>query len=176
MPETKSSNGVLSPRLFFSQSDACASLQPPSCSRHGSSSISHIRTNEILHGWRETTSRFPSSKILARLESRRESLDHLKHQELMRHQAKIKHELTTLTRRKLQSMANRPGLMRGIFFRCCVAELFGWAIFTLIPSSRPRSALPALSHSLAEIFAGCVLDRISIKRFPLKSEGTQEPF
>ena len=51
--------------------------------------------------------------------------NHLKHQELTRHQAKTTEELKTLTRRKLQSMAKRPCLMRGIFFRCCVAELFG---------------------------------------------------
>jgi len=51
--------------------------------------------------------------------------NHLKHQELTRHQAKTKEELTNLARRKLQSMARRPSLMRGIFFRCCVAELFG---------------------------------------------------
>jgi transposase len=51
--------------------------------------------------------------------------NHLKHQELTRHQAKTKEELTKLARRKLQSMAKRPSLMRGIFFRCCVAELFG---------------------------------------------------
>ena len=51
--------------------------------------------------------------------------NHLKHQELTRHQAKTKEELTKLTRRKLQSMATRPSLIRGIFFRCCVADLFG---------------------------------------------------
>lgn len=51
--------------------------------------------------------------------------NHLKHQELTRHQAKTKEELTILARRKLQSMARRPNLMRGIFYRCCVAELFG---------------------------------------------------
>lgn len=50
--------------------------------------------------------------------------NHLKHQELAAHQAKNKEELKLLTRRKLQSMAKRPALMRGIFFRCCVAELF----------------------------------------------------
>lgn len=50
--------------------------------------------------------------------------NHLKHQELVNHQAKTKEELTQLARRKLQSMARRPQLMRGIFFRCCVAELF----------------------------------------------------
>jgi len=50
--------------------------------------------------------------------------NHLKHQELASHQAKSKRELKQLARRKLQSMANRPALMRGLFFRCCVAELF----------------------------------------------------
>jgi transposase len=50
--------------------------------------------------------------------------NHLKHQELQSHSAKTKPELTHLTRRKLQSMARRPQLMRGIFFRCCIAELF----------------------------------------------------
>lgn len=50
--------------------------------------------------------------------------NHLKHQELAAHQAKNKDELKLLARRKLQSMAKRPELMRGIFFRCCVAELF----------------------------------------------------
>jgi transposase len=50
--------------------------------------------------------------------------NHLKHQELKSHQAKTKSELKHLTRCKLQSMAKRPHLMRGIFFRCCVAELF----------------------------------------------------
>jgi transposase len=50
--------------------------------------------------------------------------NHLKHQELKSHQAKTKDELKQLTRRKLQSMAKRPHLVRGLFFRCCVAELF----------------------------------------------------
>jgi transposase len=50
--------------------------------------------------------------------------NHLKHQELASHQAKTKAELKELTRRKLQSMAKRPQLLRGLFFRCCVADLF----------------------------------------------------
>ncbi len=50
--------------------------------------------------------------------------NHLKNQELASHQAKDKAELKHMTRRKLQSMARRPKLMRGIFFRCCIAELF----------------------------------------------------
>ena len=50
--------------------------------------------------------------------------NHLKHYELASHQAKSKNELKELARRKLQSMAKRPALMRGIFFRCCIADLF----------------------------------------------------
>ena len=51
--------------------------------------------------------------------------NHLKHQELASHQAKTKEELKHLTRRKLQSMAKRPHLLRGLYFRCCVSDLFG---------------------------------------------------
>lgn len=50
--------------------------------------------------------------------------NYLKHKELASHQAKNKDELKQLARKKLQSMAKRPRLMRGIFFRCCIAELF----------------------------------------------------
>jgi transposase len=51
--------------------------------------------------------------------------NHLKHQELKSHQAKTKAELKHLTHKKLTHMANDPSLIRGIFFRCCVADLFG---------------------------------------------------
>jgi len=50
--------------------------------------------------------------------------NYLKHTELASQQAKNKSELKQLARRKLHSMAKRPALMRGIFFRCCIAELF----------------------------------------------------
>lgn len=49
--------------------------------------------------------------------------NHLKHQELKGHHAKTKTELKALARRKLQKMANNPRQVRGIFFRCDVAEL-----------------------------------------------------
>ena len=49
--------------------------------------------------------------------------NHLKHQELKGHQAKTKAELMTLTKAKLARMSTNPELLRGIFFRCCVAEL-----------------------------------------------------
>jgi transposase len=51
--------------------------------------------------------------------------NHLKHHELKTHQAKTKNELKSLTRRKLQSMAKRPELLRGLYFRSCVSDFFG---------------------------------------------------
>ena len=51
--------------------------------------------------------------------------NHLKHQELKGHQARTKAELKKLTKRKLNNMSKDPKLIRGLFFRCCVANLFG---------------------------------------------------
>ena len=51
--------------------------------------------------------------------------NHLKHQELKGHQAKTKAVLKEMTQNKLSTMSSNPSLLRGIFFRCCVAELFG---------------------------------------------------
>jgi transposase len=51
--------------------------------------------------------------------------NHLKHQELKGHQAKTKAELKEMAQNKLNTMSSDPSLLRGIFFRCCVAELFG---------------------------------------------------
>jgi transposase len=48
--------------------------------------------------------------------------NHLKHQELKGHQAKTKQELQDLTQNKLESMSKNPSLLRGLFFRCCVAD------------------------------------------------------
>ncbi len=49
--------------------------------------------------------------------------NHLKHQELKSHQATTKKELKGLACRRLRRMANKPSLLRGIYFRCCVADL-----------------------------------------------------
>lgn len=51
--------------------------------------------------------------------------NHLKHQELKSHRAKTRDELKALTKQKLSNMSRDPQLVRGIFFRCCVADLFG---------------------------------------------------
>lgn len=48
--------------------------------------------------------------------------NHLKNQELKGHHAKNKIELQALTRRKLHKMARDPHLLRGIFFRCHIAN------------------------------------------------------
>jgi transposase len=50
--------------------------------------------------------------------------NHLKNQKLKGHQAKSKKEMKVLARSKLRSMAKDPRLIKGIFFRCCVANLF----------------------------------------------------
>jgi transposase len=49
--------------------------------------------------------------------------NHLKHQELKGHQAKTKAEIKELAECKLTSMSQNPELLRGIYFRCCVADL-----------------------------------------------------
>lgn len=48
--------------------------------------------------------------------------NHLKHHELKAHNAKTKKELKALTRNKLKRMSKNPSLLRGLFFRCCVAD------------------------------------------------------
>jgi transposase len=50
--------------------------------------------------------------------------NHLKHQELKGHQARTKPELRELAETKLATMSGNPSLLRGIFFRCCVADFF----------------------------------------------------
>lgn len=50
--------------------------------------------------------------------------NHLKHQELKGHQARTKEQLHDLTQRKLENMSRNPSLLRGLFFRCCVADFF----------------------------------------------------
>ena len=51
--------------------------------------------------------------------------NHLKHHELKSHKAKTKEELKDLTKAKLKGMSKNPSLLRGLFFRCCVADFFG---------------------------------------------------
>lgn len=49
--------------------------------------------------------------------------EHLKNQELKSHQATTKEGLAKLTRQRLSKMSRDQELIRGLFFRCCVADL-----------------------------------------------------
>ncbi len=49
--------------------------------------------------------------------------NHLKNNEMKGHQAKTKAEVKRVARGRLTRMQRNPSLLRGIFFRCCVAEL-----------------------------------------------------
>lgn len=49
--------------------------------------------------------------------------NHLKNHELKAHRAKNKKQLYDLTEEKLENMRDDPELLRGLYFRCCVAEL-----------------------------------------------------
>jgi len=51
--------------------------------------------------------------------------NHLKHHELKGHQAKTKEDLHILTQSKLATMSKDASLLKGLFFRCCVADFFG---------------------------------------------------
>lgn len=51
--------------------------------------------------------------------------NHLKHHELKAHKAKTREELKVLTKTKLKRMSKDPSLLRGLFFRCCVADFLG---------------------------------------------------
>jgi transposase len=51
--------------------------------------------------------------------------NYLKHHELKAHKAKTKDELKVLTNAKLKGMSKNPSLLRGLFFRCCVADFVG---------------------------------------------------
>lgn len=50
--------------------------------------------------------------------------NYLKNEELKSHQAKNKNELKKITKKKLHGMSKKPGLLRGIFNRCEIAEFF----------------------------------------------------
>lgn len=49
--------------------------------------------------------------------------NYLKNQELKAHRAQTKKEVYDLTERKLHSMSENQDLLKGLYFRCCVAEL-----------------------------------------------------
>jgi transposase len=86
---------------------------PPHVSKKTKTYIAGQRRLHVFHLPRYSPDWNPDEKVW----------NHLKHQELKGHQARTKDELTTLTNRKLQTMANNPELLQGIFFRCCMADV-----------------------------------------------------
>ena len=88
---------------------------PPHVSRKTTDYINRQRRLHVFHLPKYSPDWNPDEKVW----------NHLKHQELKGHQAKTKDELRQLTQRKLTRMSNDPHLIRGLFFRCCVADLFG---------------------------------------------------
>ena len=88
---------------------------PPHVSKKTTSFIEGQRRLHVFHLPKYSPDWNPDEKVW----------NHLKHQELKGHQARTKDELKELTQDKLTEMSNDPELLRGIFFRCCVSELFG---------------------------------------------------
>lgn len=54
--------------------------------------------------------------------------NHLKRCELKGHQAKTKSQLNDFTNNKLHEMSKNPDLLRGIYFRCYIANFLNWLI------------------------------------------------
>jgi transposase len=88
---------------------------PPHVSRKTTDYINQQRRLHVFHLPKYSPDWNPDEKVW----------NHLKHQELKGHQAKTKDELKLLTEQKLTRMSNDPHLIRGLFLRCCVADLFG---------------------------------------------------
>ena len=88
---------------------------PPHVSRKTSAYIAGQRRLHVFYLPKYSPDWNPDEKVW----------NHLKHHELKGHQAKTQSELKTLTTTKLQKMSENPRLLRGIFFRCCVADFFG---------------------------------------------------
>ena len=88
---------------------------PPHVSKKTSGYIEEQRRLHVFHLPKYSPDWNPDEKVW----------NHLKHQELKGHQARTKSELKSLAKRKLARMSKDPQLIRGLFFRCCVATLFG---------------------------------------------------
>lgn len=86
---------------------------PPHVSKATKAFVNRQRRMHVFHLPKYSPDWNPDEKVW----------NHLKHQELKGHQARTKAELTHLTKEKLTTMSTDPELLRGIFFRCCVAEM-----------------------------------------------------
>ena len=87
---------------------------PPHVSRTTTDYINQQRRLHVFHLPKYSPDWNPDEKVW----------NHLKHQELKAHKAKTRDELKQLTRQRLRRMSNNPHLLRGLYFRCCVADLF----------------------------------------------------
>jgi transposase len=86
---------------------------PPHVSKKTTAYIESQRRLHVFHLPKYSPDWNPDEKVW----------NHLKHQELKGHQARTKEELKVLTDQRLKRMSKDPELLRGIYFRCCVAEL-----------------------------------------------------
>jgi transposase len=86
---------------------------PPHTSKKTSAFIASQRRLHVFHLPKYSPDWNPDEKVW----------NHLKHQELKGHQAKTKNELKDLTQVRLTTMSHDPELLKGIFFRCCIADL-----------------------------------------------------
>jgi transposase len=87
---------------------------PPHVSKKTNAFIDSQRRLHVFHLPKYSPDWNPDEKVW----------NHLKHQELKGHQARTKAELSTLTNNKLENLSRDPELLRGIFFRCCIADLW----------------------------------------------------
>jgi transposase len=86
---------------------------PPHTSKKTSAFIVSQRRLHVFHLPKYSPDWNPDEKVW----------NHLKHQELKGHQAKTKVELKDLAQMRLTTMSHDPKLLKGIFFRCCIADL-----------------------------------------------------
>jgi transposase len=87
---------------------------PPHVSKKTTAYIESQRRLHVFHLPKYSPDWNPDEKVWS----------YLKHEELKSHQAKTKDELKRVAHRKLRRMSHNPHLIRGLFFRCCVADFF----------------------------------------------------
>lgn len=86
---------------------------PPHVSKATTTFIERQRRLHVFHLPKYSPDWNPDEKVW----------NHLKNQELKGHHARTTSELSTLTHNKLTAMSHDPELLRGIYFRCCTAEI-----------------------------------------------------
>ena len=97
--------------------------QAPHCCDNGSSVVPCFKNDHKLYQKSKTSSCFSFAALSPDFNPDEDVWNHLKHQELKSHKAKTNLSLEILTNIKLHEMASNKQLLRGIFFRCFVADL-----------------------------------------------------